>query len=479
MEDYRERPAAELSQWGQPDRERIDRLFAKEYQDFHRKVVVLDDDPTGVQTVHGVSVYTDWSAESIREGLEEENQEFFILTNSRSLSKEDTVKVHRELATRLSGEAERLRKEVLVISRGDSTLRGHFLLEPETLRETLEEETGKKMDGWILCPFFKEGGRYTIDSVHYVKEGERLVPAAQTEFAEDGTFGFGHSHLGEYLEEKSGGRIRREDCVSVTLKQLRGLELESITQTLCRAGGFLPILVDAIDETDVKVFSIALMRAIKEGKKFLIRSAAAFPKVMGNIGSRPLLSRAELIDEDSEIGGLVVVGSHVRKTTMQLEQLKTCSVPPEFVEFHVDTVMKAGGLQKEAERVREKAQDIMRKGRTAVIYTSRNVLMPKEVSREELLRISVEISAELTGIVARLEVKPRYLIAKGGITSSDVGTKGLRVRRAQVLGQVRPGIPVWKTGAESTFPGMSYMIFPGNVGEEDTLKQIVEMLEDR
>ena len=479
MEDYREMPAVALNQWGQPDRERIDRLFAREYLDFHRKVVVLDDDPTGVQTVHGISVYTDWSVESLREGLLEENQEFFILTNSRSLQADETVKVHRELAKRLAKEAKRLGKELLVVSRGDSTLRGHFLLEPETLRTTLEEMTGRRMDGWILCPFFKEGGRYTIDSVHYVKEGEWLTPAARTEFAKDGTFGFCHSHLGEYLEEKSGGKIRREDCLTITLKQLRGLELDAITRILCQADGFVPILVDAIDEADVKVFAIAMMRALREGKEFLVRSAAAFPKVIGNIGSRPLLSKEELIDEENPFGGLVVAGSHVKKTTMQLEQLKYCSIPPEFVEFDVGTAMKEDGLRMEAERVRKRAQVIMSSGRTAVIYTSRNVLMPEGVSKEELLRISVAISAELTGIVARLEVKPRYLIAKGGITSSDVGTKGLRVRRAQVLGQVRPGIPVWKTGAESTFPGMSYIIFPGNVGEEDTLRQIVEMLEER
>ena len=95
---------------------------------------------------------------------------------------------------------------------------------------------------------------------------------------------------------------------------------------------------------------------------------------------------------------------------------------------------------------------------------------------EKNLAASVKISNALTSIVKNLNVHPKFLIAKGGITSSDVGTKGLGVKKALVLGQVAAGVPVWKIGAESKFPGMSYIIFPGNVGDVDTLKKIVEML---
>ena len=118
----------------------------------------------------------------------------------------------------------------------------------------------------------------------------------------------------------------------------------------------------------------------------------------------------------------------------------------------------------------------MAAGRTAVVYTTRSVVAPPEAGPEERLALSVRISDALTGVVSRLQRAPRFLIAKGGITSSDVGTRGLAVRRARVPGQVRPGVPVWKLGPESKFPGMSYIIFPGNVGEEGTLREIVEML---
>ena len=58
-------------------------FFPRQWKVF--KKLVLDDDPTGVQTVHDVSVYTDWEEESIRKGFEEKESMFFILTNSPQL----------------------------------------------------------------------------------------------------------------------------------------------------------------------------------------------------------------------------------------------------------------------------------------------------------------------------------------------------------------------------------------------------------
>ena len=216
------------------------------------------------------------------------------------------------------------------------------------------------------------------------------------------------------------------------------------------------------------------------GKEYLIRSAATMPKVLGNVSSRSLLSREELLAE-SDIegyGGIVLIGSHVKKTTQQLEELKRAKVPAEFLEFHVDTCLCKGGLQAETARVIEKAEAVMKQGRTAVVYTSRTLFAPEGMSTEEMLKLSVRISAAVTGVIAGLHEKPRFLIAKGGITSSDVGTKALRVRKALVLGQVQPGIPVWQTGEECKFQGLPYIIFPGNVGSVDTLKKIVEQLEN-
>ncbi|MCF0228716.1 MAG: hydroxyacid dehydrogenase, partial [Parasporobacterium sp.] len=155
--------------------------MAKEHNNEDYKIIVLDDDPTGTQTVHDVFVYTDWSEENIKAGFEGENRMFYILTNSRSFTAEETERAHKEIARNILKAADGRR--FVIVSRSDSTLRGHYPLENDVLRETLENEGGIKTDGEILVPFFLDGGRYTIDNIHYVKTGEKLIPAGETEFA--------------------------------------------------------------------------------------------------------------------------------------------------------------------------------------------------------------------------------------------------------------------------------------------------------
>ncbi len=480
-------------------RMQIDELFEKEYLDFTKKVIVLDDDPTGIQTVHDVDVYTDWTKESLKQGFSSPEKLFFVLTNSRSFSAQKTVQAHTEIAKNAADAAMETGSEFLMISRGDSTLRGHYPLETQTLRMELEAQLLVRFDGEVLCPFFKEGGRFTVNGIHYVKEKENLVPAAQTEFAKDKTFGYQHSFLPEYIEEKSGGSVQAGDVELVTLKELRTLQFDAIEARLCEKKDYTWIVADAIEEADVKALAIVLMRLMKRGKQYLIRSAAAAPKVFGNISDRPLLTKEELTENEfaeKEFmekktvknenllskqclkGGMVLVGSHVKKTTRQLECLKQLEKPLEWIEFHVSEWKNEGGLEQEAVLAAKAAEEAMAQGRTAIVYTSRTVVDFSGASAEELLAISVRISDAVTSIVSRLTKRPRFLIAKGGITSSDVGTIALAVKKARVMGQVQPGIPVWMTGSESRFPGMPYIIFPGNVGEEDTLKKIVEILTD-
>ena len=194
-------PVSVLEEFPQEKKEMTERLLQEELQRDSHKIIVLDDDPTGVQTVHDVSVYTDWSEESIRNGFLEKEKLFYILTNSRSFSAEKTEKVHREIAERTARVSKELGRDYLIISRGDSTLRGHYPLETETIRKVTEECLKVSFDGEIICPYFREGGRFTIGDVHYVKMGERLVPAGQTEFAKDRTFGYHSSNLKDYIEE--------------------------------------------------------------------------------------------------------------------------------------------------------------------------------------------------------------------------------------------------------------------------------------
>ena len=448
----------------------VDKNFSRDklttaLKNFSRKIIVLDDDPTGVQTVNGISVFTDWTAESFAAGFAEKNSMFFVLTNSRAFSVQQTRNEHKKIAERICAASKIFGKDFLIVSRSDSTLRGHYPLETQTLREVLEIH-GHKVDGEILIPFFKEGGRFTVGDVHYVREENFLVPAAETEFARDTTFGYSSSNLAEYIAEKTGGAFPKESVTCISLDELRGGHVDEISSRLQKVHDFGKVIVNAVDYCDVEIFSLALLKSLASGKNFLFRTAAAFPKIIGSVADKNFLTRSELVDEKNPNGGLIVVGSHVKKTTAQLAELKKLSSVA-FIEFDVANLNAVDDIVRRAE------ENISR-GLTTAIYTSRKVL--DVGNAQENLRLSVKISDALTSIVRKLKVRPKFLIAKGGITSADTGTKGLGVKKALVAGQAAAGVPVWKIGAESKFPDMSFIIFPGNVGEVDTLRKIVETL---
>ena len=199
-------------------------------------------------------------------------------------------------------------------------------------------------------------------------------------------------------------------------------------------------------------------------------------KVMGGISDIPLLTRKDMVVRETANGGVVVVGSHTQKTTAQLRQLLTLEHVA-AVEFDSNTVLQGDeAFYAEVDRCVAAEEEIIRSGKTAVCFTCRKLLTLEDDTKESALLRSVKISDGVQSLVGRLHITPAFVVAKGGITSSDVGTKALRVKRASVMGQIKPGIPVWQTGEESRFPGIPYVIFPGNVGEETTLKEAVETL---
>ena len=456
------------------DESYLDKLLNDEIEKNNKKIVVLDDDPTGVQTVHDVSVYTDWSKESIKSGFEEKNKLFYILTNSRGFTIEQTIKAHKEIANTIAEVGRELNKEYIIISRSDSTLRGHYPLETKLLKD-IENQNGKKIDGEILCPFFKEGGRFTINNIHYVKYDNKLVPAGETEFAKDKTFGYTSSNMCEYIEEKTNGEFKKENVTCISLDDIRSLNFDKIEKQLSEVNDFNKVVVNAIDYCDIKVFCIALYRAMAKGQTYMFRTAAAIVKVIGGITNQPLLTKEKMIVKDNKNGGIVVVGSHTKKTTSQLESLKEV-YGIEFIEFNSDLVLDEMKFEQEIKRVVSLSEKFISEGTTVVTYTKRKLLVVENDSKEDALIRSVKISDAVQSLVGRLTVEPSFVIAKGGITSSDVGTKALAVKKANVMGQIKPGIPVWQTGDESKFPKTPYVIFPGNVGEISTLKEAVEIL---
>lgn len=464
-----------LTSFKKIDEAYIDSLLGKEIEANNKKIVVLDDDPTGVQTVHDISVYTNWEKDSIRQGFEEENDLFYVLTNSRGFTAEQTTKAHNEISAVVDEVAKETGREYIIISRSDSTLRGHYPLETQILKENYEKNTGKTIDGEILCPFFKEGGRFTIDNVHYVKYGDELVPANETEFAKDKTFGYSAATMPGYVEEKTKGAYKADDVTCISLEDIHNVDIDKIEAQLMAVKDFNKIVVNAVDYVDVKVFCVALYRAMAKGKVFMFRTAAAIVKVLGGVCDQDLLTRGQMVVKETNNGGIIVVGSHTDKTTKQVECLKELK-DIEFIELDATLVKDDAAFEAEVQRCLAKEEECIKAGKTVCCYTTRALITADTGDKEDELRLSVKISDAVQSLVGRLSITPSFVIAKGGITSSDVGTKALAVKKANVLGQIRPGIPVWQTGDESKFPLTPYVIFPGNVGEVTTLKEAVEIL---
>jgi uncharacterized protein YgbK (DUF1537 family) len=435
------------------------------------KVVVLDDDPTGTQTVHGVPVLTEWSVESLRAELQNDRSVFYLLTNSRSVPLAEAQAMNAGIGRNLAKAARIAGRNFVVVSRSDSTLRGHFPGEVTALAESL----GGKDRSLLIIPCFFEGGRYTVGDIHYVEEEGQLIPVGETVFAQDKVFGYRSSNLRAWVEEKTNGRIRAGEVGSISIELIRSGGPERVAQALSALRSGQVCVVNAASYRDLEVFVLGLLAAEAQGRSFLYRSAASFVRVRAGIAPRPLLAKDELNFSGSG-GGLVVVGSYVSRTSRQLEQL--------LAEAGLLSYPVSGGAlldevnrQAEIERVAGRIDAGLKSGRDIVIYTSRELLTGEDDQGN--LRISQEISAGLVAIVQRLRVRPRYLLAKGGITASDIATRALGIRRAIVAGQILPGVPVWQPGAESRYPDMPYIVFPGNVGDSQALLWIVRNLAGR
>jgi uncharacterized protein YgbK (DUF1537 family) len=434
----------------------------------HEKVVVLDDDPTGTQTVHGIPVLTEWSVDALKDELQNSLPAFYLLTNTRSVTLEDARATNSEIGRNLSEAARQARRKFVVVSRSDSTLRGHFPGEVEALAEQL----GGRFDAWLIVPFFLEGGRYTLDNVHYVAEGDWLTPAGETEFARDKAFGYHSSDLRAWVEEKTGGRVRHENVAAISLTDLREGGPVHVAAKLAELSGGVMCVVNAASMRDLEVLTLALLSAEGRGKRFLYRTAASFVPARSGIEPRPLLTPDDF-EHRGPTGGLVVVGSYVPRTTEQVSRL--IALPHvKNVEIAVDDLLHDSTRSSAIALVARQADDYMGAGDDVVLYTSRHLVSSDDPA--ESLQIGGRISSALVAIVRAIRVRPRYFLAKGGITSSDMATKGLDVKRAMVLGQLIPGVPVWKTGPESRYPGLTYLVFPGNVGDPNALADAVTAL---
>ncbi|GKV23274.1 hypothetical protein SLEP1_g33022 [Rubroshorea leprosula] len=434
-----------------------------------KTLVVLDDDPTGTQTVHDVEVLTEWSVESLVEQFRKKPLCFFILTNSRSLSSEKASALIKDICTNLLTASKSVEIDYTVVLRGDSTLRGHFPEEPDAAVSVLGQ-----MDVWIICPFFLQGGRYTIGDVHYVADSDGLVPAGDTEFAKDAAFGYKSSNLKEWVEEKTAGRIQASSVASISIQLLRKGGPNAVCEHLCNLEKGSTCIVNAASERDMAVFAAGMIQAKLKGKTFLCRTAASFVSARIGIIPIPRILPKDLGINKERNGALIVVGSYVPKTTKQVEELQLqYGHMLRSIEVSVNRVAMKSQEEREEEitKTAEMASIYLAAHKDTLIMSSRELVTGKTAS--ESLEINFKVSSALVEIVCRITTRPRYILAKGGITSSDLATKALEAKRAKVVGQALAGIPLWELGSESRHPGVPYIVFPGNVGDSKALAEVV------
>jgi uncharacterized protein YgbK (DUF1537 family) len=432
------------------------------------KLVVFDDDPTGSQTVHSCLLLTRWDADTLRGALLDTAPLFFVLTNTRGMDATRAERITREVCRNLKTALDELSSagrsiDPIMISRSDSTLRGHYPVETDVIAGELGP-----FDAHFLIPAFIEGGRITVDGVHYLLVNGRPVPVNETEFARDSVFGYTHAFLPEYIEEKTRGRIRAKQVERFGLAEIRSGCLARLMTLSDNAA----CVVDAETHDDLAAFAADLKAATKQGKRFLCRSAAGIVSALAALPPQPIAADDMHRYVRGGRPGAVLVGSHVDKTTRQLQQLLQ---EPDAVPVEVDVSRLPEQTQALREDVLSQIAAVHSRDKTAVIFTSRKELTFADGRTR--LAFGEQLSAFLMDIVHHLPADIGFLISKGGITSNDVLSQGLSLRTARVLGQILTGCSVVRSPEDHPqFPNLPVVIFPGNVGDDSALATVYRRL---
>lgn len=445
-----------------------------------RILAVLDDDPTGSQSVRGVQVVTVFDETEYAAALEHPTPALFVLTNTRGLPETEAVELNARIAGQLFAVAASRDAELDLVSRSDSTLRGHVLPELRALDAARRAAVGSGFDAVLLAPAFFEAGRTTVDDIHRVRIDGVDVPAAETEYARDKTFGYASSDLKEFLAEKSGGAIDPAAVVSLTLGDIREGGPERIGEILGGLTGGVHVVVNAEREEDYDVVALGVAIARDAGRAIVARCGPSFVRALAGIEPGEPLTPAEIWPDGRRPGhGLVAVGSHVSGTSRQVARLRE-RASGSLVELEVQV---ARVLASDAERDAHVAElgaaaAAALADANVLVYTSRDLVAGGDAASS--LDIARRVSAALTAVAGlALDARPAWLIAKGGITSHEVAVAGCGVRRAEVAGQLGRGIislfrPL---AARDEAIGMPYVVFAGNVGTEDSLADVVALLE--
>ena len=448
------------------------------------KIIIIDDDPTGSQTVNGCNLLLKWDYETLLKGLKDSSNLLFILANTRSLSKKDVKVRLKEICSALReimNNSSFAEEDFVVISRGDSTLRGHNFIEPFIINELLGP-----FDATFYIPAFIEGNRTTVNGNHFVDN----IPVHKTIFSKDKIFGFNTSNVKELIYEQSNHKLDFNHIENIFIKDFEVLETNQPNKLYLYMENLKnnqKVIVDIRDYFQLDKFS-RIIKSLLKKKKFLFRSAASFISSLSNVKQ----TKKENIyfsqlrrknNNDKMLKGLIVVGSYNELTTLQLNKVLNISLcqPIEINVLKLYALFKIEDNLKQINSLRKLIVHSIKQNLSQdfvpVLYTSREIVSPRD--NNDLIQFQIFLSSFISEIVSVIKNDIGYLISKGGITTNTILSEGLKADSVYLEGQILPGISLVTFNLQEQKGKLPIVTFPGNIGNNMSLVKALEILENK
>ena len=448
------------------------------------KIIIIDDDPTGSQTVNDCKLMIKWDYETLLEGLKGSSNLLFILANTRSLNENDLKIRLKEICFSLNeimNNSLFSEEEFVIISRGDSTLRGHNFLEPYIINDFLGP-----FDATFYIPAFIEGNRTTVNGNHFVNN----IPIHKTIFSKDKIFGFNTSNIKELILEQSNHQLNFNDIQNLYIKDFSILESNQKNKLYSYIENLKDnkkVILDIVDYSQLDEFS-KIIKSLLNKKKFLFRSAASFISALSNIkdNQKDHIYFSQLRrknNNDQIMKGLIVVGSSVELTTLQLNKVLAISLckPIEINVLKLYEYFKnESGLYQinyQKKLILNSIRINLSQEYIPVLFTSREIVSPRD--NNDLIPFQHFLSVFIAEIVSDIQNEVGYMISKGGMTTNTIISQGLKADSVYLEGQILPGISLVTFNLLKQKGKLPIVTFPGNMGNDMSLVKALEILENK
>ncbi len=448
------------------------------------KIIIIDDDPTGSQTVHNCYLLLKWDYKTLFRALKSDSKLLFILANTRSLSRDDLKIRLKEICFSLKKVLDNpifAEEDFIFISRGDSTLRGHNFLEPFIINQLLGP-----FDATFYIPAFIEGNRITINGSHFVNN----IPVHETIFAKDKVFGFATSNIKELLYKQSNCQINKEKIENITITDLESLDISNkkpFFEYIKKLSNNTKVIVDAKNYSHLNQFSF-LIKELAKKKKFLFRTAASFISSLSSIetNNKQNIYYSQLRRKNKNnafMQGIIIVGSYVELTTLQLNKILELNIC-KAIEINVEKIYALFKLNNEDDQLNSLKKIILNSIRyeisqnlIPVLFTSRKIICHSD--ENDLINFNNYLSVFIAEIVSEIRNEIGYLISKGGVTTNYILSKGFNADEVYLEGQILPGISLVTLDIPNKKDKLPIVTFPGNIGNEIALVKVLEILENK